>query len=165
MVDLVVLQSISYMAGALGVCVAAIYYIVSLRSQNQTRQAQLFMQLYSQVSSNKEFFEHIMQHMMVWQYKDFEDFEAKWGTEANPEENTWWHLDINFLESVSILVNRGLVPVDLVESWMGFWIIGFWEKYGPYVHEFRVRHNDPRLFIENENCYDKVKRHRLKHYS
>jgi hypothetical protein len=47
---------------------------------------------------------------------------------------------------------------------MGFWVIGFWEKYERYVREFRVRWKDPRLFIENEVCYDKVKEYRLKHF-
>jgi flagellar biogenesis protein FliO len=48
MVDLALLQSISYMAGALGVCVAAIYYVMKLRTKQtnlkttlETRQMQL----------------------------------------------------------------------------------------------------------------------------
>jgi hypothetical protein len=122
------------------------------------------MQLYSQISTDKEVFKHIMDQMLLWEYKDYDDFEAKWGIKANPDENTYWHLDANFLEGVSILVNRGLFSVGLVESWMGFWIIGHWEKFGPYIQEFRVRHNDPRLFIENEICYKKVKEYRLKHF-
>ena len=32
MVDLALLQSVSYIAGALGVCVAASYYVMNLRS-------------------------------------------------------------------------------------------------------------------------------------
>jgi hypothetical protein len=66
MVDLSLLQSVSYIAGALGVCVAAVYYVINLRisQKNQeismknqelilktqeqtleTRQFQLLMQL------------------------------------------------------------------------------------------------------------------------
>jgi hypothetical protein len=33
MVDLPLLQSVSYIAGALGVCVAAVYYVMNLRAQ------------------------------------------------------------------------------------------------------------------------------------
>jgi hypothetical protein len=122
------------------------------------------MQLYSQISTNKELYRHIMEHMTVWEYKDFDDFEAKWGLKTSPDENTYWHLDTNFLEGVGILVNRGLVSVSLVESWMGFWVIGHWEKFSSYIREFRVRYNDPRLFIENERLYSKVKEYRLKHF-
>jgi hypothetical protein len=39
MVDLALLQSVSYIAGALGVCVAAIFYVLNLRiSQRNMRQ-------------------------------------------------------------------------------------------------------------------------------
>ena len=72
MVDLALLQSVSYIAGALGVCVAAAYYVMNLRitQKNQelslktqeialkaqqqsleTRQAQLFMGIYNTAMS------------------------------------------------------------------------------------------------------------------
>jgi hypothetical protein len=51
LVDLALLQSISYIAGAFGVCVAAIYYVMTLRTQQtnlkttqETRQMQLYIQ-------------------------------------------------------------------------------------------------------------------------
>jgi len=50
MVDLVALQSLSYVAAATGVCLAAIYYTVTLWNQQrnqketlETRQTQLYM--------------------------------------------------------------------------------------------------------------------------
>jgi hypothetical protein len=68
MVDLSTLQSVSYIAGALGVCVAAVFYVLNLRisrknqelmlkaqQQNlETRQAQLLMQIFDRVN-NKDF--------------------------------------------------------------------------------------------------------------
>jgi hypothetical protein len=82
LVDIALLQSVSYIAGALGVCVAAIYYVMNLKisqrnqeislknqelsqktqelalkaqEQNlETRQAQLFMNIY-QTSYSKEY--------------------------------------------------------------------------------------------------------------
>ncbi|MCX6654296.1 MAG: hypothetical protein NTY03_04145, partial [Candidatus Bathyarchaeota archaeon] len=38
MVDLALLQSISYMAGALGVCVAAIFYVLNLRISQKNQE-------------------------------------------------------------------------------------------------------------------------------
>ena len=37
MVDLALLQSVSYIAGALGVCVAAVYYVLNLRETTKNR--------------------------------------------------------------------------------------------------------------------------------
>jgi hypothetical protein len=41
MVDLVVLQSLSYIAGALGVCVAAVYYVMNLRISQKNQELTL----------------------------------------------------------------------------------------------------------------------------
>ncbi|MGD0805387.1 MAG: DUF4760 domain-containing protein [Candidatus Bathyarchaeia archaeon] len=41
MVDLTLLQSVSYIAGALGVCVAAIYYVMNLRISQRNQQLSL----------------------------------------------------------------------------------------------------------------------------
>ena len=46
MVSLAEVQTAYYMVAATGVLAAAIYYIVNMRTTLQTRQAQLFMQLY-----------------------------------------------------------------------------------------------------------------------
>ncbi len=43
MVELVVLQSLSYMAGAIGVCIAAIYYVFTLRNTTNERRRQTLM--------------------------------------------------------------------------------------------------------------------------
>jgi hypothetical protein len=47
MVELATLQAVSYIMGSLGVFVAAVYYVFNMRTTLQTRQAQLFMQIYS----------------------------------------------------------------------------------------------------------------------
>jgi hypothetical protein len=58
LVDLALLQSVSYIAGALGVCVAAAYYVYNMRTNQktmkttlETRQAQLLMQIYDRVNN------------------------------------------------------------------------------------------------------------------
>jgi len=52
MVDLGVLQSVSYVAGAVGVLLAAINYILSTRNADKARQATLFMGIYEAYYSN-----------------------------------------------------------------------------------------------------------------
>lgn len=58
MVDLALLQSLSYVAAAIGVFIATLYYAMTLRAQQkimrstlETRQAQMFVQIYQQVIS------------------------------------------------------------------------------------------------------------------
>ena len=44
MVDLALLQSLSYVAGALGVCVAAVYYVMMVRNNEKLRRRDLVFQ-------------------------------------------------------------------------------------------------------------------------
>ncbi len=98
MVDLALLQSVSYIAGALGVCVAAVYYVMNLRmsQKNQelslktqelaykaqeqtleTRQAQLFMQIFQRFNE-PDFFDKYTT-FLSWKWKDYDDFMSKYG--------------------------------------------------------------------------------------
>jgi len=158
------IQTIGVILAATSVTIAAAYYVLSLHNQNQTRQAQLFMNLYNS-TTDKEFLRHAMEHIFQWNYSDLDDFEEKYGLESNPEENTYWHLEINFIESTAILVNRGLVPVSLVDSWVGDWFIVHWEKFSPYIREFRVRNKLPGVWMENEALIKKLKEYRMKNPS
>jgi len=155
-------QTISVIVTATSVTIAAAYYILSLHNQNQTRQAQLFMNLHN-CTTDKEFLRHAMEHLFLWEYKDFNDFEEKYGLRNNPEENTYWHLEINFIESTAIMVNRGLIPVSLVDAWVGDWFLGHWEKFSPYMKEFRVKYNIPGGWVEVEALHKKLEEHRKKH--
>jgi hypothetical protein len=53
MVDLAILQSVSYVAGALGVLLTAINYMISTRNAEKARQATLFMGLYRDMSTDE----------------------------------------------------------------------------------------------------------------
>ena len=77
MVDLALLQSVSYIAGALGVGVAAIYYVMTLRVTQrsmkntlETRQIQMFMNIYSQFWGRE--FQRQWNDMMNWEYRDLD---------------------------------------------------------------------------------------------
>ena len=53
MVELVVLQSISYMAGAIGVCVAAIYNVMNIRMIQKKNKIETAI-LYGNLISDKD---------------------------------------------------------------------------------------------------------------
>jgi hypothetical protein len=87
MVDLSEIQAAYYMVAATGVLVAAIYYVMNMRASRktqelaqktqeqtlETRQAQLFIQLYTTFTSY-EFKTKWNDIMHVWQWKDFKDY-------------------------------------------------------------------------------------------
>lgn len=50
---MVTLETILDAVPALGIIVALVYYTLTIRNQNRTRQAQLFMNIYSQMSTKE----------------------------------------------------------------------------------------------------------------
>ena len=90
MVELATLQAFSYIMGSLGVFVAAVYYVMTLRTTQrnlkanlETRQFQLLMhvaQSPTSIEGQRRFIEWIS---MDWD--DYDDFERKYGSDVNPE--------------------------------------------------------------------------------
>jgi hypothetical protein len=152
MVDLALLQSVSYIAGAFGVLVAAAYYVLNMRTTLQTRQAQLLMQLYSKWQEKE--FNKSKHFVMTYPIKSYEDYEEIFRDE---EKGTTFRVVGTFLEGLGVLVKRGLVDKGFVDDMMSGDIIGFWEKYGDVVREERRRMNYPQALEWAEYLYDEVK--------
>jgi hypothetical protein len=169
MVDLTLLQSVSYMAGALGVCVAAIFYVLNLRisQRNQeltlkaqqqtleTRQAQLFMPIYATFYS--EWWQEAYNSYMGATFDGYDDYVAKYGLKANPDEYILHGRAETYLEGIGVLVKRGLIDPSFVDDLMSSGITAFWEKFKPVFLEHRVRKNHPQRGEYVEYLYNRIK--------
>ena len=145
MVDLALLQTVSYIAGALGVCVAAIYYVLNLRVQQtnmkntlDTRQAQLFMQVY-QEQSTSEF-------LRLWDdamNRSEDDIERLWSTKSVYNDAPYIAVT-KYFEGIAVLLKKHLLDIDLVYEVMPTMIMSFWLKYEPHIESARERLNMPQ---------------------
>ena len=156
MVDQVLLQSVSYVAAAIGVCLAAVYYIVTVRNNNRTRQAQLFMQIYDHFREPE--FMKTFSDIMDWQWSDYEDFEKKYGRKTNPE--AWYKFGsmAGYFEGIGILVQQGLLDIKLVDSLLKAHIIWFWDKIKPISVEMRRKYKLPEMDQWKEYLYTEIKK-------
>jgi hypothetical protein len=148
MVDLALLQSVSYIAGALGVCVAAIFYVLNLRiSQTnmkhtlQTREAQLFNSLYQRFSTAEYCKQFITCMTLSWD--NYEDFVKKYPDEGY-EAQQFYSL-CNWYKTMNLLVEQGYVEAYAMGRLIAFDFIGFWEKFKPIVEGMRLRFGDTAL--------------------
>ena len=108
LVDLALRQSVSYIAGALGVCVAAIYYILNMRATLQTRHAQLYMYFASQMTSDT-WAEHMLKiDQLKW--NNLEEFNEWYN--KDPRNQISWGVALNFFENAGVLVRRNLMDID-----------------------------------------------------
>ena len=157
-----ILQSISYIAGATGVCTASIYYIINLRNSQknmrltlETRQAQLFMQIYSTFCSYP--IQKARNEMGKWSFRDYDDFQSKYGDAVNPEAYLHHSSLSFFFEGIGVLVLRKLIDPSLVDDLMSGPIITYWEKMRPFYLEYRVRFDWPQFGEYIEYLYNHIK--------
>jgi hypothetical protein len=163
------LQTISYLIAALSFAVTCAYYIMNLNNnkknqeltlkaqqQNlETRQAQLFMQIYSNFYSDP--IQKARNEVAKWSYRDFDDFQSKYSYDVNPVASQLNSSLSFFFEGIGVLVLRGLVDPSLVDDLMSGPIISYWEKMRPYYLEYRVRHDWPQFGEYTEYLYGRIK--------
>jgi hypothetical protein len=138
----IVLQLIQTVALIVGI----IYYLIIMRNsqrnqqiQLETRQAQLFMQIYDKFNDimNLGIFSEVLG--FVWE--DNDDFWGRFSKEADPEAYRKWNYHAGFLEGIGVLVKRGLIDPEMVDDLMSGSIMMFWERYGPVIIDGRRRLN------------------------
>jgi len=160
MVDQLTLQTIGILLTGLTVSIAAIYYTLTLRYtrrnqdlQLETRQGQLFMQIYSQWNSMEMGREY--QRVMDSEWTDIDDFLEKHYTDI--ESKTGFRTVARFFEGIGVLVHRGLIDATFVDDLMSGATIRYWEKIAPMIKEWRIRYNWPQAVEWVEYLYNQVK--------
>jgi hypothetical protein len=134
--------------------VGIVYYLIIMRNsqraqqqQLETRQAQLFMQVYNQYTMEK--YKQWLE-INTWEWEDYEDFQAKYSALESAQNLSSIR---SWLEGLGVLVKSGLVPIEIVALFMTGTIRRYWEKFGPLTLEFRTRLNFPRFGGEGEYLY------------
>jgi len=137
MVDLVVLQTLSYTAGAISVVLGVIYYGINLREQTRNRRVALASNLLSSLNSKegvRDYYE-----LLSMQWTDFDDFYSKYDSSVNPENFIkrahWFYI----CEHVGWQYRQGLVDLDTINVAGGLNIATIWRKFKPIYDEYLKR--------------------------
>jgi hypothetical protein len=139
---------------AVSITVGVIYYISTLRNQNQSRQIQIIRGINSKDPTNWKFLE------ITWD--NYDDFKSKY---IDNESEHWKNIMLwfNNFEELGIYVREGMLNIRLVCLLSGGTYLMSWEKFAPIIVEWRKRHDSPRWFIEAEYMYTKMKEYMEKH--
>ncbi|HVP26047.1 MAG TPA: DUF4760 domain-containing protein [Candidatus Bathyarchaeia archaeon] len=148
MVDI---QTVSIVVASAGVFAAAIYYILQLRHQSKIRQTDLVMRLYSTFDS--------MEFLEAWRkvyfadYKNYDDLVKKLEGKNEIAMKVF-----RFYEQVGVLLKKGLIDTDLVDTLFGNnAVITFEKTKGLIINEMRDRVN-PRAYENFEYLYNEMKK-------
>ena len=159
LVDLALLQSVSYIAGALGVCIAAIYYVQILRNtEREKRRQTILMRL---PSMTKEYWDcyYYLYKMRDWTTP--QEFRDK--HQDNPEVLSKIAYTMNIYNTVGILYQEGLMSIDdIAQLYTPFGIIGAYERFRFLVPMQRLNSLGEEAFLGYwaplEHLYNDMKR-------
>jgi len=148
------LQTLSTIVAAASVVLGVIYYLYNLRTTLETRQASLFMQLYS-IYESKDF---LKDYTDLWKYEytDINDWMQKYHPVKNPEAYASFMRIGRFYEGVGILIEKKLISMDLVVELMREAIIFNWDRLKIYAYGQRELTHMP-IWAHFESLYNEVK--------
>ena len=133
------IENLPIVLTGIGIFVSIMYYTITLRNANktrelqlqsqqhqlETRQAQIFLQ-YVRDWNDVEF-KKIAREILRWEWSDWDDYEERYFKDL---ENSGKLTALGtFMESLGIMVDKGFVDVELPFTMFGGYIIRYWEKY------------------------------------
>ncbi len=159
LVDQITIQTLGILLTGLSVSMAAIYYTMTLRNQSETRQAQLFMQLF-QSFINKDWLSDNWE-LMAMEWKDLPDFYSKYDSSIDVENFAMRFRAWFFLDGIGLLMKKRLVDKEIVYHLMGgYWGIWIWEKFQDVIKHQREYNNLPELCVWLEYLSQEMKKMR-----
>ena len=158
---MVTLENVLNVIPALSVAIALVYYAMTINNQNKTRQAQLFMQLFSNYIKKDVL--GIGQELLQMEWTDFEDFSRKYDSSVNLENFEKRYSYWSYFDGIGMLLKKGLVDREMIYYLTGgyeaYW---HWEKFKDVIYETRVRLDHPDLLVMFEYLADETKKMRLR---
>ncbi len=156
---MVTLEAILNIAPVMGILIAIVYYTLAIRNQNKTRQAQLYMQFLNPILTGEK--SKAWLELQKLECNDYDDFMQNcW---SKPEIRETWSSLSGYFEGLGVYVREGLVPIRLVALTMTGMLTRYWNKFGPFIKEYRIRENVPRNASETEYLYDELMKYLEKH--
>jgi len=146
MVDPVTIQMLRDISAIIGVMIALGYYVVNIRHQRETRQAQLFMQIANQTFNRQALRDSV--DLLEMQWTDLQDFYSKYDSSVDRENivkrfAAWYHFD-----QVGYLFKKGLIDRELAYAiFGGYYAPWHWQKFKPIIEHQREYQNMPGLAV------------------
>ena len=158
MVDVGLLQSLSYVAAAIGVCVAAVYYVMNLQMTRRKLKIDNTI-LYGNLITNKEMVLQWRHVLFEQQFQSFEEWDKKY--RSDPEAYSSLYGTIGLLGQLGMCVQEDLVDRDmLAKRSLVTWTLAIYPKVKPIIIGLRALYNDQLYGSYCEYLYDEcVKRY------
>jgi hypothetical protein len=146
LVDLALLQSVSYIAGALGVCVAAAYYVIMLRNTESVRRKDLIVQ---RLQLPLQYHDAYWTVLRMHDFETLEEFLTKYGSDS--DQYVKLQMLLSHYNSLGTLMKEGLAESDQIfQLYLPWSIMYIWEKFLPVMMRNRIL---PSGVVYNPEAY------------
>jgi hypothetical protein len=155
---MVTLETLSIAFTGLSISLAAFYYISTLRNANrmreltlesqeltrkaqeqavETREAQLFMQIYQQLNTIES--QKTWAELLNMKWNNLEDFRVKFDSSVSVDSfgkrgHIWWTYT-----TIGHMLQKGLIDPDLVFKTLGSMVMMQWDKWKEVIYDTRER--------------------------
>ena len=167
---MVQIENLPLVLTGLGLMASILYYTMILRNANktqqnqlETRQVQMFMQIYNQYQAPEYRKASRIFHLM--KFETFEEY-SKLIDPNTPEtlENYEAVVSIiTYYEGLGSLVKEGFLDIRWIALLMTGTTRQIWEKLDPVINEMRMREDYPRLASEMEYLYHELMKYVEEH--
>ena len=149
MVEQVTFQTIFQFLQTVGILMGVYYYIMTIRANRtnqelalkaqeqsvETREAQLFMQIYQQLTSIES--QKTWGELLNMEWDDIEDYRKKHDSTVNLDSwgkrgHIWWSYS-----TIGMMVKKELIDPEMVYMTLGNMVIMQWDKWSEVVYDTR----------------------------
>jgi hypothetical protein len=145
MVDI---STVSTIVVTVSVVVGVVFTLLEIRHLARTRRTDVIMKIYENFGS-REIVEAIFK-IGAAKFETYQDYVKKYGAIEAVQVAT-------LLDGVGVLLERGLIDIDLVDSLFGPSVNSLWERIRPVIHGMRESLKEPFLFSHVEYLYERLR--------
>jgi hypothetical protein len=145
------IEYLPFVLTGLGLTASIIYYTNVLRNQNktqqmqlETRQAQLYNNIWNQSARNPQFQKNYMKIISL-NWNTIEEYKELF-PRTNPSESeltmALWDVGL-FFEGLVPIIKEGLLDIKYLEGTIGHLLSDYWMKFEPLIEEIREYYGEP----------------------
>jgi hypothetical protein len=145
MVDI---STVSTIVATVSVVIGVVFTLLEIRHLARTRRTDVIMKIYENFGS-REIVEAIFK-IGAAKFETYQDYVKKYGAIEAVQVAT-------LLDGVGVLLERGLIDIDLVDSLFGPSVNSLWERIRPVIYGMRESLKEPLLFSHIEYLYERLR--------
>ncbi|MFX0054870.1 MAG: hypothetical protein ACFFAX_11880 [Promethearchaeota archaeon] len=148
----------SIVVACISVVVASLLAVLQLRHQNETRQAQLFMDIYDEFYS-PEWHRRWLELVYTVQDEELMDSDGiPTFLKGDIDKYVGATALTSFFEGIGLLVKKGLIDINLVAELMSTPLIFVWQRVEKLVMRVRELTGRPQVYEWYEYLYNEIQK-------